>query len=179
MTLHPTTLDENSPAEQMRELFAALETLQDTHLIFTLPNADSDGRALFGMVEEFVAAHRHACVHTSLGQLRYLSCIEHVDAVVGNSSSGITEVPSFRKGTINIGDRQRGRIKASSVIDCDVDRESIVAALDGLYSPTFQAELKTVRNPYGEGGAAEKVVKVLQSYKFEAILKKSFYDISS
>jgi len=136
----------------MAELLAALATLEDTHLIFTMPNADADGRVLLEMVDRFVADHPNARAYTSLGQLRYLSCIRHVDGVVGNSSSGLAEVPSFRKGTINIGDRQRGRLKAESVIDCSPDRQSIAAALQQLYSRAFQATLKTIRNPYGEGG---------------------------
>ena len=98
--------------------------------------------------------------------------------MVGNSSSGLTEVPSFRKGTINIGDRQRGRLKAESVIDCSPDRKAIAAALRRLYSPEFRATLKTVRNPYGEGGASDKIVHVLRGYLLESILKKSFHDLA-
>ncbi len=178
VTFHPVTLEKATSTQQMAELLAALETLEDTHLIFTMPNADTDGRVLFDMVEQFVSAHPNARAYTSLGQLRYLSCIRHVDGVVGNSSSGLAEAPSFAKGTINIGDRQRGRLKAESVIDCNPDRQSITAALQRLYSPAFQATLKTVRNPYGEGGASEKIVQVLQDYPLESILKKSFYDLA-
>lgn len=179
VTFHPVTLENATSTQQMTELLAALESLEDTHLIFTMPNADTDGRVLFGMVEKFIAGHANACAFSSLGQLRYLSCIRHVDGVVGNSSSGLTEVPSFGKGTINIGDRQRGRLKAESVIDCSPDRQSIAAALQRLYSPAFQATLKTVRNPYGEGGASEKIVQVLRDYPLESLLKKSFHDLSS
>ncbi len=177
ITFHPVTLENATSSQQMSELLAALEPLEDTRLIFTMPNADTGSRVLFGMVERFVAAHDNARVFTSLGQLRYLSCIRHVDGVVGNSSSGLIEVPSFGKGTINIGDRQRGRLKAESVIDCSPDRQSIAAALQRLYSPAFQATLKTVRNPYGEGGASEKIVRVLRDYPLESILKKSFHDL--
>jgi GDP/UDP-N,N'-diacetylbacillosamine 2-epimerase (hydrolysing) len=177
VTFHPVTLENATSTQQMVELFAALEPLEDTQLIFTMPNADTDGRVLFDMVEQFVADHSSARAYTSLGQLRYLSCIRHVDGVVGNSSSGLAEVPSFGKGTINIGDRQRGRLKAESVIDCSPDRQSIAAALQRLYSPAFQATLKTVRNPYGEGGASEKIVQILRDYPLETALKKSFYDL--
>jgi GDP/UDP-N,N'-diacetylbacillosamine 2-epimerase (hydrolysing) len=97
--------------------------------------------------------------------------------VVGNSSSGLAEVPSFRTGTVNIGDRQRGRLKADSVIDCAPDRQSISAALRTLYSADFQAKLPKVTNPYGEGGASEKVVRVLQEYPLDQLLKKSFHDL--
>jgi GDP/UDP-N,N'-diacetylbacillosamine 2-epimerase (hydrolysing) len=177
VTFHPVTLENATSVQQMAELLAALETLEDTHLIFTMPNADTDGRVLFDMVERFVADHANARAYTSLGQLRYLSCIRHVDGVVGNSSSGLTEVPSFGKGTINIGDRQRGRLKSESVIDCAPDRQSIIAALRRLYSPDFQARLPTLRNPYGEGGASEKIMQVLRDQSLEAILKKSFHDL--
>lgn len=176
VTFHPVTL-EGSPCEQMAELLGALEKQENTHLIFTMPNADTDGRVLFRMIERFVANRPNAGVYTSLGHLRYLSCIQYVDGVVGNSSSGLTEVPSFGKGTINIGDRQRGRLKAESVINCNPDRRSIEESLQRLYSPAFQLMLKSVRNPYGDGGASEKIVKVMQNYPLESILKKSFCDL--
>lgn len=178
VTFHPVTLEKSTAGVQMAELLAAFDALEDTHLIFTMPNADTDGRILIAMIEQFVARHSNARAYTSLGQLRYLSCIRQMDGVVGNSSSGLAEVPSFRKGTVNIGDRQRGRLKADSVIDCAPDRQSIAAALRTLYSPKFQAELETVRNPYGEGGASEKVVRVLQEYPLDTLLKKTFYDLA-
>ncbi|MHB8475480.1 MAG: UDP-N-acetylglucosamine 2-epimerase [Steroidobacteraceae bacterium] len=176
ITFHPATLEDATSAEQMRELLCALETIDDTHLIFTMPNADTGGRAVMAMIEQFVANRLGARAYTSLGDLRYLSCIRHVDGVVGNSSSGLTEVPSFGKGTVNIGDRQRGRLKAASVIDCKPDREAIRAALHQLFSPVFRATLPAVRNPYGEGGASEKIVRLLKDYPLESILKKSFHD---
>jgi GDP/UDP-N,N'-diacetylbacillosamine 2-epimerase (hydrolysing) len=178
ITFHPVTLENATSAEQMRELLCALETLNDTHLIFTMPNADTGGRVLIEMIEVFVANHANANAFTSLGQLRYLSCIQHVDGVVGNSSSGLTEVPSFAKGTVNIGDRQRGRLKAASVIDCKPDRESIGAALQQLFSQTFQEKLAAVRSPYGEGGASEKIVQILKDHPLESVLKKSFHDLA-
>jgi GDP/UDP-N,N'-diacetylbacillosamine 2-epimerase (hydrolysing) len=161
----------------MTELLEALGALRDTHLIFTMPNADTGGRVLIDMIDEFVARHANARAYGSLGQLRYLSCIRHVDGVIGNSSSGLAEVPSFAKGTVNIGDRQRGRLKAASVIDCAPNRRSISDALQRLYSPEFQAMLRSVRNPYGEGGASERVVQVLKEHPLESILKKSFHDL--
>jgi len=176
ITFHPVTLENATSAEQMKELLCALETIKDTHLIFTMPNADTGGRALIAMIEQFVANRPTARAYTSLGELRYLSCIRHVDGVVGNSSSGLTEAPSFGKGTVNIGDRQRGRLKAASVIDCNPDREAIGAALNRLFSPAFRATLTGVRNPYGEGGASEKIVRILKDYPLEFILKKSFHD---
>jgi GDP/UDP-N,N'-diacetylbacillosamine 2-epimerase (hydrolysing) len=177
VTFHPATLETSTAVSQMRELLAALEKLDDTGLIFTMPNADTEGRALIGMVEQFVAKHANARSFASLGQLRYLSCISHVDGVVGNSSSGLAEVPSFRKGTINIGDRQRGRLQAASVINCEPVRQSIESALEKLYTPSFQANLERTRNPYGEGGASEKVVDTIRQYALEGVTKKVFYDL--
>ena len=178
ITFHPVTLENATSSGQMAELLAALDAREDTKLIFTMPNADTGGRALIDMIEAFVAGHSNARAYTSLGQLVYLSCIRHVDAVVGNSSSGLTEAPSFGKGTINIGDRQRGRLKSESVIDCSPDRASIAQAFDRLYSPAFQLTLRDVRNPYGEGGASEQIVRVLKDFPLESILKKSFHDVA-
>lgn len=178
VTFHPVTLDEESSKGQMIELLAALSSLDDVGLIITLPNADTDGRVLVGVIEEFVRGRSNARAYTSLGQERYLSCLHHVDGVVGNSSSGLTEVPSLHKGTVNIGDRQEGRLKASSVIDCVPERQSIVKALRMLFSEGFQESLSTVRNPYGEGGASARIVQVLRDHPLEAILKKTFYDVT-
>lgn len=177
ITFHPVTLETATAADQMAELLAALAELRDTQLIFTMPNADTDGRTLIKMVEQFVAQHPNARAYTSLGQLRYLSCIAQVDGVVGNSSSGLAEVPSFNKGTINVGDRQRGRLQAESVINCEPIRQSIEAALKRLYDADFQVVLRQVRNPYGEGGASEQVVKTIKHYAIDGIAKKSFYDL--
>jgi GDP/UDP-N,N'-diacetylbacillosamine 2-epimerase (hydrolysing) len=177
ITFHPVTLENSTAADQMDELFAALAELKDTKLIFTMPNADTDGRALIKMVAQFVERHSNARLYASLGQLRYLSCIAQVDGVVGNSSSGLAEVPSFKKGTINIGDRQRGRLQAASVINCEPARGDITAALERLYSADFQTSLRQVLNPYGKGGASEKVLRILKEHPIEHIAKKSFYDL--
>lgn len=177
VTFHPLTLEGGTSEMQMREMLAALAELPDTHLIFTMPNADTDGRALMSMLREFVAGHRNARVFTSLGQLRYLSCVRHVDGVVGNSSSGLIEVPTFGKPTINIGDRQRGRLRAESVIDCAPDRKAIAAALARMYTPEFQAIAGAARNPYGDGGASARVVEVLAAANLDDIVKKRFYDV--
>jgi GDP/UDP-N,N'-diacetylbacillosamine 2-epimerase (hydrolysing) len=178
ITFHPVTLEQGTAAAQMGELLAALDTLKDTHLIFTMPNADTDGRELIDMIQDFVAQRTsYSCAYTSLGQLRYLSTIAQVDAVVGNSSSGLIEVPSFNKATINIGDRQLGRLKSDSVIDCKPTRQSITIALNQVNTNEFQATLKHVCNPYGEGGASEKVVNTLVNYDLNNIIKKLFYDL--
>jgi GDP/UDP-N,N'-diacetylbacillosamine 2-epimerase (hydrolysing) len=176
VTFHPVTLEAASSADQLAELLAALSEIADTGLIFTLPNADTGGRVLIKMIEQFTAAHSNARAYTSLGQVLYLSCMAQVDGVIGNSSSGLLEAPSFKKGTINIGDRQRGRIQAESVINCEPTRKSIAAALRMLYSADFQAGLERVTNPYGYGGASEKVVEIIKSCDISNILKKKFYD---
>jgi GDP/UDP-N,N'-diacetylbacillosamine 2-epimerase (hydrolysing) len=175
ITFHPATLDEESAPRQMAELLAALAELPDVHLLFTMPNADTQGRALFGMIQRYVSEHSNAYAFASLGQVRYLSSLRFVDGVVGNSSSGLTEAPSFRIGTVNIGDRQSGRLKAESVIDCAAERDSISAALRQLYSANFRARLPSVRNPYGEGGASEKIIAVLRGHPLDGIVKKRFY----
>ena len=177
ITFHPVTLETATAADQMHTLLSALEELEDTQLIFTFPNADTDGRPLIKMVEQFAAKHANARAYTSLGQLRYLSCIAHVDGVIGNSSSGLIEVPSFKKGTINIGDRQRGRLQAESIINCEPTLASIRAALEQLYSIEFQANLCHIINPYGEGGASSKIIDTLKHYKINEILKKKFHDL--
>lgn len=177
ITFHPVTLENDTSAQQMDVLLDALSELSETGLIFTMPNADTDGRVLFRQIEAFCAQHPNACAHTSLGQLRYLSCLQHVDGVVGNSSSGLTEAPSFKKGTINIGDRQRGRLKASSVIDCSPDLNSIRKALEKLYSVEFKKILETVKNPYGKGGATENIVRILEGASVNGLLKKGFFDL--
>lgn len=178
VTFHPVTLENSTAADQTRELLAALHALQDTQLIFTMPNADTGNRGVAGLIDEFAAAHPHTRVYTSLGQLRYLSCLQQVDGVVGNSSSGLTEVPSFRKGTVNIGDRQRGRVKADSVIDCAPERGAITAALQHLYTAGFQTRVSTVRNPYGDGGASERVIETIGRVALDGILKKTFFDLA-
>lgn len=177
VTFHPVTLEQGTSRHQMLELLAALAELNDTRIIFTMPNADTDGGVLFNLIQEFTARHTNAKAFTSLGQVRYLSCLRHVDGMVGNSSSGLTEMPSFRKGTVNIGDRQRGRAKASSVIDCLPTREAIATAIDTMYLPEFQQRLAAVDNPYGRGGASAQIVDVLRTTSFDGLLKKTFVDI--
>ncbi len=179
ITFHPVTLETATAVSQMSELLAALEGLKDTQLIFTMPNADTGGRELIRMVEQFAASHPNARAFTSLGHLRYLSCVAQVDGVIGNSSSGLLEVPSFKKGTINIGDRQRGRLQADSVINCMPVRLNITFALKRLYSAEFQAGLSKVRSPYGEGRASERVVDVLKRCSLDGLVMKNFHDIPS
>lgn len=177
VTFHPVTLDGDAAAEQMAALLEALDELDDTGLIFTLPNADTGNRILADMVRQFVAGRDNARVYQSLGQRRYLSCLRYIDGVVGNSSSGLLEAPSFAVGTVNIGSRQNGRLKAASVIDCDGDKQAIIVALQRLYTREFQVTLAGVLNPYGNGGASTKIAEILAAYPLSNIVKKPFYDL--
>ncbi len=178
ITFHPVTLEQATSSFQFNELLIALDKLENVGLIFTMPNADTDGRILFRQINDFCNSHSLSRAYTSLGQQKYLSCIKYVDGVIGNSSSGLSEVPSFRKGTVNIGDRQRGRLRAESVIDCEANEHSISEALSLLFSPSFKERLLSVENPYGTGGASETILNLLEQISFENILKKRFYDIS-
>ena len=178
VTFHPVTLENSTAKEQFQQLLDAIDELEDTNIIFTKANSDTDGRVINQMIDEYVTKNSHkSIVFTSLGQLRYLSALQYVDAVVGNSSSGLAEAPSFKIGTINIGDRQKGRIKASSVIDCEPNKDSILKSFEKLYSKEFQETLKTTINPYGNGCASKKIVEILKSVDLKNILKKSFYDL--
>lgn len=178
ITFHPATLGEGDAGDQIEALLHALADLgEDTGLIFTLPNADTGGREIARRIEAFAQARPNAVAHASLGQLRYLSCMALVDAVIGNSSSGLIEAPSFRIGTVNIGDRQAGRIRATSVVDCAPHTDAIKAALTRVLSPVFREELATVVNPYGQGGASEAIVRVLRERPLKDLLRKRFYDL--
>lgn len=178
VTFHPVTLENSTAKEQFQELLDAIDELKDTNIIFTKANSDTDGRVINQMIDEYVVKNFHKSIgFSSLGQLRYLSALQFVDAMVGNSSSGLTEAPSFKIGTINIGDRQKGRIKADSVIDCKSNKISILEAFDKLYSIEFQNILLNIQNPYGDGCASKKIIEEFKKVDLQNILKKSFYDI--
>jgi GDP/UDP-N,N'-diacetylbacillosamine 2-epimerase (hydrolysing) len=178
ITFHPVTLERATAGDQFQNLLNALDELQDTKFIFTKPNADTESRLIIKMIDDYVSINSNkAIAFVSLGQLRYLSALRFVDVCIGNSSSGITEAPTFKIGTINIGDRQRGRLKAGSVIDCESNKKLILYAIKKLYSKEFQEKLKDVKNPYGEGSAAEKIKKILKGVDLTDILKKEFYNV--
>lgn len=180
VTYHPVTLGERSSAEEFGELLTAIDRQKETRVIFTKPNADTDGRAISDMIDNYVAAHRERTISfMSMGQQRFFSALQFVDAMLGNSSSGLLEAPVFRIGTVNIGDRQKGRIGADSVIDCEPTAESISSALEMLYSSAFQENLRTVVSPYGEGGAAVKIVQTIAQTDLRGIVKKSFHDLEA
>jgi GDP/UDP-N,N'-diacetylbacillosamine 2-epimerase (hydrolysing) len=178
VTFHPVTLEKSTAKEQFQELLNAIDELSETNIIFTKANSDTDGRIINQMIDDYVAKNSNKAVaFTSLGQLRYLSALQFMDAVVGNSSSGIAEAPTFKIGTINIGDRQKGRIKASSVIDCQPNKKDIQKAFEKLYSNDFQESLKRTKNPYGDGMPSKKIVDILKNIELTDIVKKHFYDI--
>lgn len=179
ITFHPATLERATTRTQFQILLTVIDNLEDTKFIFTKPNADTEGRIISQMIDAYVSKNRNkAIAFMSLGQLRYLSAMQFVDGVVGNSSSGLTEAPTFKIGTINIGDRQKGRVKAESVIDCKPTKRSIQAALKQLYSAQFKEKLKNVKNPYGDCDTAGKITTILKDMDLSGILKKEFYDIS-
>ena len=178
ITFHPATLENSSAREQFNELLKALDELEETNFIFTKANSDTDGDVINKMIDEYVSENsQKAVAFASLGQLRYLSAIKCVDIVLGNSSSGLLEVPSFKKATINIGDRQKGRARASSVIDVRPVKEEILAAIKRAYSKEFEQTLKDTINPYDGGNPSKKMVKILKEVKLDGILKKKFYDV--
>lgn len=178
ITFHPVTLESGTSSKQFSEILSALEQIDDTTFIFTAPNADTDGRIIKKMIEDFVKERPgHTIYFTSMGHVNYLSALQYVDAVLGNSSSGLTEAPSFKIGTINIGDRQKGRVRADSVIDCKPDKLNIIQSIHKLYSTGFQKLLKTVINPYGEGTASDKILNVLKTVPLPNTPQKEFYDL--
>ncbi len=179
VTFHPVTLDNLSAELQFQELLKALDKFENTSIIFTKPNSDTDGRIIIQLIDEYVNKNSEkAIAFNSLGQLRYLSAIQYMDVVVGNSSSGLIEVPSFKKATINIGDRQQGRVKSKSVIDCDTNNEDIEKAIRKALSTEFKEELEFTQNPYGKKNSSIEIVNVLKTIELNDIIKKKFFNLS-
>jgi UDP-N-acetylglucosamine 2-epimerase (non-hydrolysing)/GDP/UDP-N,N'-diacetylbacillosamine 2-epimerase (hydrolysing) len=177
ITFHPVTLEEREGLGELDALLSALEsTSADTCLWFTRPNADSGGRAISSRLDDFVARNPvRAQVYTSLGQLRYLSLMAQVDAVIGNSSSGLYEAPSFGVPTVNIGDRQRGRLAAASVLHCKAEQDTIAVSLQRALS----MDCTGVVNPYGDGHTAPRIVRVLRGLsRANTPLRKPFHPIA-
>ena len=181
VTYHPVTLEKDTADYQISELLKALAKRSDIYWVFTLPNADPGGRVIMERIEEFVSAYPgKRKVITSLGQLRYLSLAKHAELMVGNSSSGIIEAPSFGLPVVNIGDRQAGRIRAQNVIDVEEFREERISdALDKAVSTEFKCSLRGMINPYGEGNSSGKIVDVLKNLSLDDLVKKQFQDIKN
>ena len=177
VTFHPITLDNNSTEYQFSEILKSLSKIKNTNIIFTYPNADTFGRIIIKMIKKFCRLKKNSYNFKSLGQKRYYSLLKHVDLVLGNSSSGLLEVPSFKIPTVNIGDRQTNRLKAKSVLDCEPNEKEITKSIKKAYSKIFRKKIKNIKNHYGNGGASSKIIKILNKLKFDDILKKKFYDI--
>lgn len=175
VTFHPATLGAGAARDELEELLAALAALGgDWELAFTRPNADTEGRALAQRLERFVAAHPNARLFAALGSQVYASLLRRADAVVGNSSSGLYEAPSVGTPTVDIGDRQQGRLKAESVISCPPERGAIAAAI----AEALRRGRRAVANPYGAGDSARRIVEILAAIgDFRALTRKRFVDL--
>jgi GDP/UDP-N,N'-diacetylbacillosamine 2-epimerase (hydrolysing) len=181
VTYHPVTLEKDTAGYQISELLKALTKRSDIYWIFTMPNSDTGGRIIIDRIKDFVSAYPgKGKFFTSLGQLRYLSLTKHAELMVGNSSSGIIEAPSFGLPVVNIGNRQTGRVRAQNVIDVEefMD-ERISDALEEALSTEFKGNLKGMTNPYGEGNSSEKIVDVLKNLPLDDLIKKQFQDMKN
>lgn len=172
VTFHPVTLEGNEKA-QFGELLSAFDELKDTNIIITCPNSDSGNDEIFALIDSYKKTHSNVKYYTSLGMKRYFSCMRFVDMVVGNSSSGIYETPSFKIPTINIGDRQKGRLQADSIINCKPFKNDIVNAINEAYSK----DCKNTINHYEKEGTMENIKRIIKSYDLTNILKKEFYNV--
>lgn len=179
ITFHPVTLEKSTAQDQFKNLLSAIKKFENTTFIFTMPNADNDGRVIINLIQDFVANNKSKSIaFTSLGQLRYLSAIKYSDVILGNSSSGLIEVPSFKKPTINIGDRQRGRVCGPSVINCKPNKNEITKSIIYALSKSFNEKLINEVNPYGDKNSSTEIVKILKRTTINGnLVKKRFYNI--
>ena len=178
VTYHPVTLGNHTVEQDITEFMNALNQRPDIRVIFTMPNSDTGSQAIVDAINAFVANnHERSVAYKSLGVLRYLSVMKEVGAVVGNSSSGLVEVPSFGIPTLNIGDRQKGRLAANSVLNCDTDSKSILAGLDCVLSQEFIESASNTKNPYDREGTAQAILDVISTYPLDQLNQKHFYDI--
>jgi UDP-N-acetylglucosamine 2-epimerase (non-hydrolysing)/GDP/UDP-N,N'-diacetylbacillosamine 2-epimerase (hydrolysing) len=177
VTFHPVTMENNTAEAQVRNLLRVLEEYDDCSIIFTQPNADTDGRIITRLIREFVEKYPfRSRLYASLGKLRYLSALQYVKAVAGNSSSGLVEAPSFGIPTINIGNRQKGRIQAASVVDSDADYLSIKKAFNNALSDSFIQYAKTTTNPYEQKDTAKHIFETIRNIDYKYLTPKLFYD---
>ena len=178
VTFHPATLDVVPPREQCANLLRALDARRDYKVFFSYPNNDTSGRVIIDMIEQYVAGHPgKAYVRPNYGQRRYLSMLRLMTAVVGNSSSGIVEVPSMHIPTLNIGVRQNGRQRAASVVDCGVTLEEIARGLDRVLSPAEREKARRVQNPYEQPDTLQRIVDVVCTTPLTGITIKPFYNL--
>ena len=177
VTFHPVTNEKESSKSHFTEILKALKFFQNINLIFTYPNSDEGNLIIKKMINNFVKKNKNSKIFNSLGRVNYLSVLSHVDCILGNSSSGILEAPTFNIATINIGDRQEGRIRARSVINCQPKSASIVKSINLVYKKKFREKIKKNFNPYGNGNASDKIVKLIKKIKIPNDLKKDFYNL--
>lgn len=178
VTFHPATLEEGSAAQQCQNLLNALDRFPDYKVVFTLPNSDTGGREIIDKINCYVERYGNRCIVVpSLGQIRYLSAVKYADAVVGNSSSGIVEVPSFGIPTLNIGSRQKGRIAARSVVSCGTDEIAILEGLTRVLSAEHKNIAKQCANPYAKERTIESILEVLKGYPLNNLIPKHFFDL--
>lgn len=177
-TYHPVTLGSRSVKEDIEDFISALDETKDLRIIFTMPNSDTGGQAIVDAINVFVAKNpARAKVYKSLGVKKYLSVMRQVAAVVGNSSSGLVEVPSFGIPTLNIGDRQKGRMAADSVYNCETDKTSIVNGLNTIMSSEFKKNAAKTLNPYDKEGTAQSIFDIISTYPIDELKQKHFFDI--
>lgn len=177
-TYHPVTLEERDVRQQIIDFLDALSTFDNYEFIITKSNADQGGSLINDTLDVEALKHKNMHVFASLGMKRYLSLMKYAEAVIGNSSSGIMEAPLFHIPTVNIGDRQKGRLQAESTINCHPDKDSIVAAVRKAFSVEMKIKCKTIENPYGNGKSGEKIArKIIEEINQPINLKKHFYDI--
>lgn len=177
VTYHPVTLG-GDPAKDIREFLDALDQFKDLKVIFTMPNSDTGRNAIALAVENYVEKHSNrAKAYTSLGLKRYLSTLQFVKAAVGNSSSGIIEVPSFGIPTLNIGDRQKGRLASKSVVNCGTSKDEVIAGLKLCLSEEMQKAAKTYENPYAKPDTANLIYQELKNIELAGLNLKTFYDL--
>lgn len=178
VTFHPSTLDVETPENQFRVLLNAIEKQEDSFFVFTKSNADTGGRIINQMIDDFVQKNpATAAAFTSLGNLRFLSVVKVCDAMVGNSSSGILEAPSLKTATINIGNRQKGRIQAETVVNTEVDEQQILDAFEKVKTESFNKQVELSENPYGNGNSSGQIIEVLKNADPNNYKTKHFFDI--
>ncbi len=179
VTFHPVTLEKSTSEGQFQSLLNALDVFPEYNVIFTKANADTEGRVINHLIDEYSEERAERCLAVaSLGVHRYLSAMKYATAVIGNSSSGIVEAPSFKIPTVNIGDRQKGRVKVESVMDCEPSVSPIVSSIRKAISLEFQEVLKVVKNPYEQVGTAANILEKIILFRDTELIKKKFYNLS-
>tara|TARA_Y100001970_G_scaffold293501_1_gene440794 strand:+ start:7652 stop:8806 length:1155 start_codon:yes stop_codon:yes gene_type:complete len=177
ITFHSVTHEKKSPKRDFSQILKAIKLLKNTKLIFTYPNSDANSKVIIDMINNFVSKNKNAVMFKSLGSNNYYSLMSYVDCVLGNSSSGVLEAPSFKIATINIGDRQKGRMQAKSIINCKPNKDLIIKSINHVYNENFKKIVKKVKNPYKANNCSNKIYKIIKKFKKPVNLKKDFYNL--